>query len=601
MADASFIVAALQSRSARELRPLLETFLPPHATREQKITTLETAFNSSIGNVLREAIAKWIVDEIVPVARLVPKSYSHWRLPVCEAMVFVVTHLSAKRLARKILEQIELPSRTSPELRLLRLIAKVPGLQKLGQVIARNQHLHPALRKALMRLEDGIRDVNPEQVRAIVEQELGERMTTFSVHLAPRILKEASVSAVIRFSWRNPQTLRRERGVFKVLKPHIPEYFAEDMEYLDGLARYFANVHHRYGFPAALIPDTFQKVRRLLKHEVNFRREQKTLLEAGALYRSFPAVRVPGVLLPLCTKRITALTEERGAKVTSAVAGLAPRERRQVAEQLVEALIAVPLFSAQKNALFHADPHAGNLLYDRRTKTLILIDWALRERLSFEQRRHLALLLLMVSLRDPGGACREIAALAQGRIVPNSKRGLVMRHKTEEFLDAFPPAQWPGPADAMRLLERIAVGGITFPSPLIMLSKVLFTLEGIVADLAGSDQAIGFTVARQFARRWLANRAQYRSPLTARDWSSVPSSAILFPSRLGIRWEEAILHRWLKPAKGAGRPFTPGSFARKPSGNRNNLLFRNRVARFIGEHSSPPGRPRVPPATEVLE
>ena len=35
----------------------------------------------------------------------------------------------------------------------LPLIAKVPGLQKLGQVIARNQHLRPALRIALARLK----------------------------------------------------------------------------------------------------------------------------------------------------------------------------------------------------------------------------------------------------------------------------------------------------------------------------------------------------------------------------------------------------------------------------------------------------------------
>jgi len=548
MADVPSILASLQSRPTRELRPFLEAFLPPDATPDQKITTIETALNGPIGQALREAIAGWIVGEIVPVARLVPESYSHWRPPVRDAMVFVVTHLSAKRLAPKILEQIELPPKASPESRLLRLIAKVPGLQKLGQVIARNQHLHPALRKALTKLEDGIRDVDSEQVRAIVERELGERMTRFAVQLAPRILKEASVSAVLRFSWRNPKTCHRERGVFKVLKPHIPEYFAEDMEYLNGLARYFANVHHRYGFPAALIPDTFQKVRRLLKHEVNFRREQKTLLEAGALYRSFSAVRVPRVLLPLCTKRITALTEEQGLKITSAVAHLAPTARREIAEQMLEALVAVPLFSAQTNALFHADPHAGNLLYDRRTKTLVIIDWALRERLSFEQRRHLALLLLMVSLRDPLRASGEIVALAQGRIAPNSRRRLLIHRKAKDFLDAFPPAQWPGPADAMRLLEQVAVTGIRFPAPLIMLSKVMFTLEGIVADLGGSGQTMGFAVARQFARRWLSHREQFRSPLTARDWGSLPSSALLFPSRWGIRWEQAMLERWLKPA-----------------------------------------------------
>ena len=70
--------------------------------------------------------------------------------------------------------------------------------------------------------------------------------------IAPSILSEASVSAVIRFTWQDPATGKRERGVFKVLKPHIPEYFAEDMDYLQGLAQYFSDQHRNYGFPAEL-------------------------------------------------------------------------------------------------------------------------------------------------------------------------------------------------------------------------------------------------------------------------------------------------------------------------------------------------------------
>ena len=282
-------------------------------------------------------------------------------------------------------------------------------MQKLGQVIARNQHLRPALRNALARLENGIRDVRPEDVVAIIRQELGPRVEKYAVKIAPAILSEASVSAVVRFTWRNPESGKRERGVFKVLKPHIPEYFAEDMDYLQGLAQYFSDRQHNYGFPAKLLPDTFKKVRRLLRHEVNFRREQKTLLEAWSLYRSMRGVRVPRLIQPLCTPRITALTEERGIKVTNAAARLPASRRRKVAEQLIEALVAVPLLAAQEDAIFHGDPHAGNLLYNNRTGELTIIDWALRERLSRDQRRHLALLFLMVTLRDPVGTCNEVS------------------------------------------------------------------------------------------------------------------------------------------------------------------------------------------------
>jgi len=545
MLDSSGIVAALGGLPPDQLRSALLNFLPKEATSEERIRAIEAALRSPLGQSVRNAMARWIVDAIVPVERLVPEAYLRWRPPVRDAMMFVVARLSPPRLAPKLLEQLELPLDTTPEVRLLRLISKVPGLQKLGQVIARNQHLRPALRNALARLENGIRDVAPEEVRAIIQQNLGPRLKNFDVEIAPAILSEASVSAVVRFTWRDPESGKRERGVFKVLKPHIPEFFAEDMDYLQGLAQHFGDQHHTYGFPPHLIPDTFKKVRRLLRHEVNFAREQKTLVEAWTLYQNMPGVRVPRLIKPLCTPRITALTEEHGIKVTNAAARLPLARRRRVAQRLIEAVIAVPLLSAREDAVFHGDPHAGNLLYNSRTDELAIIDWALRERLSREQRRHLALLFLMVSLRDPVGTSEAVLALSQYRIAAGSRRERVIRESISHFLDELPVKQLPSGVDAMRLLEQIALKGVKFPGALVMLSKVMFTLDGILHDVGGSDSGMGFTLARHVAQHWLSDRKAFRSPLKTRDWITLQCSAFLLASRLWLRGEQAILDRWL--------------------------------------------------------
>jgi ubiquinone biosynthesis protein len=358
----------------------------------------------------------------------------------------------------------------------------------------------------------------------------------------------------VRFAWRDPASGKRERGVFKVLKPHIPEYFAEDMDYLQGLAQYFADRHRNYGFPANLLPDTFKKVRRLLRHEVNFVREQKTLLEAWSLYRSMKGIRVPRLIQPLCTSRITALTEERGIKVTSAAARLPASRRKKVAEQLIEALVAVPLLSSEKEAIFHGDPHAGNLLYDNRTGELTIIDWALRERLSRDQRRHLALLFLMVTLRDGVGTCNEVLALSQQHIRSASPRGRMVSELVTRFLDELPVV--PSGVDAMRLLERIAMKGVKFPGPLIMLSKVMFTLDGIMGDVGGSSKGMGFgfTIARHVAEHWIRNRKEFRSPLMNKDWITLQCSALLYTGRLWLKGEQALLDRLLPP--GSTAPLT---------------------------------------------
>lgn len=539
-----------------QLQAALADFLPHDAPVAERIRAVEEGLRSPLGQSLRDAMARWIVEQTIPVKKLVPEAYAKWRPPVRDAMMFVVSRLSPARLAPKLLEQMELPAKTSSEVRLLRLIAKVPGLQKLGQVLARNQHLRPALRTELAKLENGIRDVRPEDIRTIIENDLGPQLVTFAVKIEPAILSEGSVSAVVRFSWRDPGTGRRERGVFKVLKPHIPEYFAEDMDYLQGLAHFFASQYRNYGFPKHVIPDTFKKVRRLLQQEVNFVREQKTLLEAWTQYRSVSGVRVPRLIQPLCTPRITAMTAERGVKITNAAARQPAWRRKRMAEQLIEAYVAIPLFAAKEEAIFHGDPHAGNLLYDNKSGELTIIDWALRERLGREQRRHLALLFLMVGLRDPVGAYQEIVELSQGRIRSGSPRGQSLRDLVRSFLDELPITRLPSSVDAMRLLERAALMGIRFPPALILLSKVVFTLDGVLEDIGGSSTGMGFTIAGQFAQNWLTNWSAFRSPLNSADWMKLQCSALLYGSRVWVQGEQRMLRRlWSK----ASPPATPSS------------------------------------------
>ncbi|MGZ7099376.1 MAG: hypothetical protein ACXVJ8_12935, partial [Candidatus Angelobacter sp.] len=82
---------------------------------------------------------------------------------------------------------------------------------------------------------------------------------------------------------------------------------------------------------------------------------------------------------------------------------------------------------------------------------------------------------------------------------------------------------------------------------LIMLSKVMFTLEGILGDLIGADAAVGATVARHVALHWLRHRSEFRLPLIRRDWITLQCSALLLVSRLGIQWQQTLLNRWLKP------------------------------------------------------
>jgi hypothetical protein len=97
--------AGARQLTPEQLRTAVADFLPKGGTRDERVSAIEAALRSLAGQSLREAMAEWIVDGIVPGSRLVPEAYIKWRPPVRDAMMFVVARLSPERLAPKLLEQ----------------------------------------------------------------------------------------------------------------------------------------------------------------------------------------------------------------------------------------------------------------------------------------------------------------------------------------------------------------------------------------------------------------------------------------------------------------------------------------------------------------
>lgn len=486
------------------------------------------ALASPAGPQIRESLGLWIAETL---AVLVPVTSADWRTLVQDAMHFVTTHLSDARLAPKLVEQLALPRSSSPERRLLRLIAQVPGLQKLGQVLARNRALQPSLRRALSRLENNIRDRGVPELRAILESQLGDRLRAYSVKIGIRLLSEATVSAVLPFRWKNPVSNRFERGVFKIRKPFVPAFYAEDMDLLQGLAEFLRKNHARYGVGARGLADTFREVRRLLQHEIDFRGEQRQLERAFETYSGMSGARVPMVIPPLCTDSITAMSAERGVKITRAVRGMSDSARRRIAVQAVQALVAAPMLSHVPDAVFHADPHAGNLLYDRESGEVVVLDWALVGTVTLDQRRHLMLLFLMVLLRDPVGIFDAVSALSLQQPVPATRRKAI--HATiDTFLRELPVSRMPDAMDAMSLLQTLAFDSVRLPGALILLRKVMFTLEGILEDIVGHEFVMDRVLVRSLFWRWLTRKLPVGAPLERSDWLRLQASTLLS----GTRW-----------------------------------------------------------------
>lgn len=553
--DAAMIEQVLGLLPAEQQTKLFMLAMDEAATDEQTEAAVREALAAVDWEGQGEQI-RALISRIMPLETLVPDIYAEWRPVVRDAVAFTGASLSPERLVPKLVEQMMLPEGMPLEQRLILLISHMPSLQKLGQIVARNPHLDPSFSAELTRLENAIQDTSAAEVHAEIERQLERPLKTYRVELQEVLLAEASVSAVVRFSWWSPVTNRREAGVFKVLKPYVVAHFPEEMEILARLASFFDENRLEYDLPQVGFREVVDDVRRLLERETNLPVEQANLVAAWERYTQIDGVRVPRLIPELSTPTITAMTEEADLKVTEAFA-TSERKRTKLAERIVEALIAVPMFAPEERAFFHADPHAGNLMADEGTGELVILDWALTERLSREQRRQTVQLVLAVGLRDERRVFDALAAVSEDDILGDEVKAALVRGHVSQFFSRLSPLTPPGFTQVMPLLDGMAFAGIRFPAELLLFRKMLFTLEGVLNDVQPGVQ-MDLVLAR-YALRLLQREAPrrllrpltdpsatFRTHLSNYDLTALVFSLPLLGSRLWAQGLEQVTDRGLQ-------------------------------------------------------
>jgi ubiquinone biosynthesis protein len=185
------------------------------------------------------------------------------------------------------------------------------------------------------------------------------------------------------------------------------------------------------------------------------------------------------------------------------------------------------MLSEEEDAIFHADPHAGNLIYDERKRQLIVLDWALTGRLARHERRYMARLITMMTFRDKAGVREAIHALSSG----DAYRETIDRC-VDRFFASMPLVCSPGAIDAMRLLDQIGMEGVRFPASLVLIRKVMFTLDGVLNDIAGGEVRMDTVVLREFISRWIRQIGFLPPPLKFSDYLAANRSVLSYATGL---------------------------------------------------------------------
>jgi ubiquinone biosynthesis protein len=438
-----------------------------------------------------------LIDEGA-IASVLPDEYARFRRPVLGALTTFFEHLPANHQEAVLADQAALSPTASASERLFVLARSCPALHKLGQILARDRRLSLELRQHLQGLESLPPSTPLDAIQATLAQELGP-LDRLGVMLGPSALAEASVAVVIPFR-EGPR-----QGVFKVLKPGIEERLDQELGLLERVGAYLDERRDEFGIPHLDYEEVFQQVREKLRDEIRLDLEQRHLAQAGAAYEGEPRVLVPA-LSEHCTPRVTAMERVTGRKVTEH--GLsAAGEKRRLAGLIIEALIATPIFTKASPAVFHADPHAGNLFLTDDGR-LALLDWSLVGALGEPERVVLVQVLLAAMTLDTEHILTTLESLAERPPDRPALRSVVHAQLRRVRWGQLPGLTWlMGLLDEAALTARLRVG-----ADLLLFRKTIHTLEGVLADVgAGAGQVDDVLLgeflrhlAAEWPRRWLA-------------------------------------------------------------------------------------------------
>ena len=337
--------------------------------------------------------------------------------------------LGAGRARRGALERY---ARTAREFS--RLAVSMGGvLIKVGQFVsARVDVLPKAITDELADLQDEVPPEKFEDIRAVVEAELGKPLDEAFAFFEPNVEAAASLGQVHR-----ARLLTGESVVVKVQRPGITVIVATDLDAVRMVLSWIRNygpIRRRVDLLALL--DEFS---RILYQELDYVQEAENALTFAANFADDPEVYVPKVYREISTRRVLVLEDVRSIKITDLAAlEAAGVDRKQVASRLFNTY----LQQYFEDGFFHADPHPGNLfinpvgdLAERpRPFVLTFVDFGMTGRITPSVRAQLREFLFGLTTRDANRMVRAEAAL--GFFLPGADLKLV-EQATEQVFARF--------------------------------------------------------------------------------------------------------------------------------------------------------------------
>ncbi len=255
-----------------------------------------------------------------------------------------------------------------------------PIYVKFGQALSTRKDLLPEdIAEELVKLQDRVPPFSADTARAIIEEQLGQRVEDAFDEFEPEPLASASVAQVHAAKLKSG-----EKVIVKVLRPDIEDKIHSDVGLLYELAR----LAERFWSDARRLRamEVVAEFEKTILDELDLLREAANASAIRNHFKNSDALYIPEIHWPLTRRKIMVMERIHGIPVGDIQALRAGgADFKKLAERGVE------IFFTQvfRDNFFHADMHPGNIFVELPDKYLA-VDFGIVGSLSDTDQRYLA-------------------------------------------------------------------------------------------------------------------------------------------------------------------------------------------------------------------
>ncbi len=409
--------------------------------------------------------------------------------------------------------------RSTPEKLRLAFEKLGPTFIKFGQLLSVRPDLVPKdYILEFSKLQDSVAPFDYEDVKAIVEAELGRPLHHSFKYFSKTPLSAASIAQVHFAILKNGQKV-----VVKVQRPKIKQTIEHDLHVL----YYFAKLIEKYiedskKYNPHEVVDEFSK---WIAQELDFFIEARNAEKVYQNFRGVKYIKIPKVYWDLSTRRVLTLEYLDGQKLRNLKCP--ESEKKRILRNLVDA----SLKQVVEDGFFHADPHPGNIII-LKDNVIGLVDFGIVGHIDSEMKEQIAALLVSLLRKDIDGILNAILDMNISEADINVKK---IQQEIRNTLNIWyvKRAKEYASEDLVTLAKLSADNGIKLPIDFILLTKQILTLDGVSQLLDPNYYLIDEIepymrkiVSERSSLQYIAARVKERSLEAARFADRLPGQLV---------------------------------------------------------------------------